>query len=92
MQKLRRAATTSRGATRFHRKRFDRTAGVGGAHGRQVRSRADGLKQAIVCDADVCTCSEDGVPGKECPMDGLCALDGTQLHMAVDACCGFNWK
>jgi len=50
----------------------------------------NGLTQRIVCDLDVCTCTENGVPGKECPADGLCA-ESEQQHAAVNACCGFNW-
>lgn len=64
----------------------------GGEDSCEFQQECDGSKQAIVCDADVCTCSDNGVPGMECPMNGLCLLDGKGLHEAVNACCGFMWK
>lgn len=64
----------------------------GGEDSCEFQQQCDGNEQAIVCDAGVCTCSDNGVPGKECPMDGLCQLDGKGLYEAVDACCGFMWE
>ena len=51
----------------------------------------NGLLQRIECDLDVCTCTENGAPGKECPADGFCAAEPDAQHAAVNACCGFGW-
>ncbi len=63
----------------------------GGDDSCEFQQQCNGNNQAIVCDADVCTCSADGVPGMQCPMDGLCTLEGKGLYEAVNACCGFMW-
>ena len=54
----------------------------------------DGMVQNFHCDteANLCTCTEDGVLGKQCPNDGFCALDHAEQSAKINACCGWQWK
>lgn len=49
--------------------------------------------QNFHCDiqANVCTCTEDGVPGNQCPADGFCDLAPDEQRAAITACCMWVW-
>lgn len=50
--------------------------------------------QNIHCDTvtNTCTCTENDVPGAQCPENGFCAQSPAEQRAAVAACCGWMWK
>jgi hypothetical protein len=66
---------------------------TGGGGFCEFEQECDGLKQNYACDleSNTCTCTENDVPGKQCPEDGLCAKDRDEQLVAVEACCGWQW-
>lgn len=48
-------------------------------------------KQQYDCEADVCTCIQDGEPGKQCPSNDFCSTSHEEQHAAITACCGWDW-
>lgn len=65
----------------------------GGGDFCELEQDCEGLVQNFRCDTEtgLCTCTENGVAGKECPEDGFCSLGSAEQRAAVNACCGWEW-
>lgn len=50
--------------------------------------------QNFACDlqSNLCTCTENDVPGMQCPEDGFCAKGPDEQRAAITACCSWVWK
>jgi len=60
----------------------------------ELEQDCGGKVQNYHCDvaANLCTCTENDVPGSQCAADGFCALDPDAQHAAITACCGWEWQ
>ena len=60
----------------------------------ELEQDCGGKVQNYRCDiaANLCTCTENDVPGTQCAADGFCALDSDAQHAAITACCGWEWQ
>ncbi len=56
-----------------------------------IQQCGDG-EQEYDCGVDLCTCKQDGVPGKQCPSNGFCAASFEEQRAAITACCGWVWE
>ncbi len=57
----------------------------------EFQQQCDDVRQAFVCDLEVCTCKEDGMPDKQCPSEGFCMLSPPEQRAAIGECCGWDW-
>jgi hypothetical protein len=57
----------------------------------EFQQQCGDVTQAFVCDLEVCTCEETGLPDKECASDGFCMLNPPEQRAKVKECCGWDW-
>lgn len=53
------------------------------------KSCSDAPTQEIICDAETCVCSVDGVEVAQCPADNVCA-EGDAIFDKMASCCKFE--
>ena len=65
----------------------------GGGETCELEQQCNDVTQNYSCDTEsnLCTCTENGMPGKQCAADGFCDLDHGEQRAAITACCGWEW-